>query len=312
MRRSVQLQLVHCKSKLRAGCDAATSRVFYQDDPTSLRIVPAELAAELAARHIRITHLPKDLEGTLEEFVTESRTPVREARELALRLTDDLKALSRSDARGGSSAVRPTLDKQGIAAAAAAADGGRAAAVPEQRSTRLAPRMTRRALSEAAAALEREGVHALDEATVNAALGLAPPLHAQQETAEYNLSKLVPHYDKRNVLAYALSRLVPGYAAALRCLREVWVRVQVSFALPDWKPRMVLDYKAGAGAALWAAQEVWPNTLKVVLAVEASLPMSALGARLEAVRRFAQPTVPRVSWARSLPLLEKGSSQKRK
>lgn len=118
----------------------------------------------------------------------ESRTPVREARELALRLTDDLKALSRSDARGGSSAVRPTLDGVGVAAAAvkaerAAASGHAPSAIAEGKGTRLSPRMTRRALSEAASVLEQEGIHTLDEATFNATLGLAPPLHTQQETA---------------------------------------------------------------------------------------------------------------------------------
>lgn len=47
-----------------------------------------------------------------------------------------------------------------------------------------------------------------------------------------------------------------GSCTCLSACVVLHMPVQVSFALPDWKPRLVLDYKAGAGAALWAAQEV--------------------------------------------------------
>jgi ribosomal protein RSM22 (predicted rRNA methylase) len=66
--------------------------------------------------------------------------------------------------------------------------------------------------------------------------------------------------------------------------------------LPGFKPRAMLDYGAGPGTAIWAAQELWPDALTLAHAIEPSPHMARLGRRLEASRREARSKAPLVSW----------------
>lgn len=58
-------------------------------------IIPAGLALNLALRHVPQIQLPKDIEAALEQYLTESGVRPKHAKQRAMRLTDDLKALSR-------------------------------------------------------------------------------------------------------------------------------------------------------------------------------------------------------------------------
>jgi len=58
-------------------------------------------------------------------------------------------------------------------------------------------------------------------------------------------------YGPRESLAYLLHRTLPSYGVARACFEEV------REALPSWKPRNMLDFGAGTGAAIWAARDVW-------------------------------------------------------
>jgi hypothetical protein len=69
-------------------------------------------------------------------------------------------------------------------------------------------------------------------------------------TTEQALKALPPGYDLIQTQAYALSRLLPCYAASSTIFNELAAR------LPDFKPKMMLDYGSGPGTSIWAAQEV--------------------------------------------------------
>lgn len=68
--------------------------------------------------------------------------------------------------------------------------------------------------------------------------------------AEQALQALSPGYDLIQTQAYALSRLLACYAASSTIYRELAAR------MPDFRPKMMLDYGAGPGTSIWAAQEV--------------------------------------------------------
>jgi ribosomal protein RSM22 (predicted rRNA methylase) len=117
-------------------------------------------------------------------------------------------------------------------------------------------------------------------------------------------SPLTPAYDRADAEAYALARLAPSYAACRAAMAEVAARLgseggggHDSSSPPppssSFAPRRMLDYGAGPGTAIWAAQDVWltegddqqPAALtRAAHAVEPSAAMTALGRRLEAAR----------------------------
>ena len=115
-----------------------------------------------------------------------------------------------------------------------------------------------------------------------------------------------PVYDRADAEAYALARLAPTYAACRAAMAEVAARLgggggggggggDSPAPSSPFRPRRMLDFGAGPGTAVWAAQDVWlasdgaghgaPDMqMRAAHAVERSAAMTALGRQLEAAR----------------------------
>lgn len=59
-----------------------------------------------------------------------------------------------------------------------------------------------------------------------------------------------PTYEEITTATYAATRFPGTFAAIVRVFDELKSR------LPDFKPKSMLDFGAGPGTAIWAAQEV--------------------------------------------------------
>uniref|UniRef100_A0A7N0UG87 Methyltransferase-like protein 17, mitochondrial n=1 Tax=Kalanchoe fedtschenkoi TaxID=63787 RepID=A0A7N0UG87_KALFE len=81
-------------------------------------------------------------------------------------------------------------------------------------------------------------------------------------------------YREDEAVAYVASRMPAVYSTLYRVLSEVGRR------LSDFSPENVLDFGAGTGSALWAIQEVWPQSLKKINIIEPSTPMQRAGQNL--------------------------------
>jgi hypothetical protein len=79
-------------------------------------------------------------------------------------------------------------------------------------------------------------------------LGLPPALSSAPE--EDAARAAAPAYNLPEAQGYALGRLAASHAALARIFSELADR------LPNFRPRALLDYGAGPGTAIWAAQEV--------------------------------------------------------
>ncbi|KAI8472825.1 MAG: mitochondrial small ribosomal subunit Rsm22-domain-containing protein, partial [Monoraphidium minutum] len=86
----------------------------------STRVVPAEVARQVAQRWQGLVRLPRDVLEALTSYFADSGLRKRSARQRVLALTEDLQQLSRSAARGG---IQPYRRLPGGAEAAAAAAG---------------------------------------------------------------------------------------------------------------------------------------------------------------------------------------------
>lgn len=98
---------------------------------------------------------------------------------------------------------------------------------------------------EAQAALQ--GPLSLGDEALRAWVGLPPPLAAGGEEAARGAA---PTYSLPQAQAYALGRMAASHAALAHVFEELAAR------LPGLRPRAMLDYGAGPGTAIWAAQEV--------------------------------------------------------
>eukprot|EP00775_Hariotina_reticulata_P001372 gene1372-1714_t len=249
-------------------------------------------------------------------------------------LTDKLKALSRSPAKGGLQPYRDPdtgtaqlphagniRDHQGMTAEQlqeqeemeaeleqmAAAFGP--AALQQHRQDRaaakaaaalpLARTKSGRLKASAKAALldhiAQHGMLSVPHEHLRIALDLPPSATLNSPSRAAELKQATPAYSESQALAYAVGRLPGCYAAASRVFKELQLRAA------GFKPRSMLDLGAGPGTAIWAAQEVWPDSLRHVTAVEPSDAMRRMGVRLEAARRFAHESSPLVRWQAELP-----------
>lgn len=126
---------------------------------------------------------------------------------------------------------------------------------------------------------EERGVLALSEPQLRAWAGLPPP--AATPTEEAAARAAAPDYSPAGAQAYAVARLAASHAALARVFAELAAR------LPGFRPRLMLDYGAGPGTAIWAAADAWPGVLARAHAVEPSPHMARLGRLLEAARHDA-------------------------
>jgi ribosomal protein RSM22 (predicted rRNA methylase) len=78
---------------------------------------------------------------------------------------------------------------------------------------------------------------------------------------------------REQAIAYAVYRMPATYAATTAALAEV------AAAMPDFAPVSMLDLGAGAGAASWAASEIF-SSLKEITAIERDQAMISVGRRL--------------------------------
>lgn len=207
----------------------------------------------------------------------------RRGQELSYRL----RAMSRSKHRGG---VHPNLAEQ-LEAAAGAAEGEEAAAARRQRrGKRRQSRNVALELLTKAAALPVRDASALPEADMAALLGEAGKLLSAEQAAQAEAEAAATAarssiaeggslYDMPAALAYAATRLPACYAALRHVLGEVAAR------RPGWRPSTQLDFGAGPGTAVWAAQQVWPQAPLEATAVEPAGAMAWLGGEIQQRQR---------------------------
>ncbi|CAJ1388237.1 unnamed protein product [Effrenium voratum] len=90
-------------------------------------------------------------------------------------------------------------------------------------------------------------------------------------------------------LTYLAHRYPATWAVNFRVLFELARRA------PDFQPKRVMDYGAGPCPSLAAVQEIWPNVMEYVTAVEPSEHMTQLGKYL-----MTDLEMPPIHWQRSL------------
>ena len=176
----------------------------------------------------------------------------------------------------------PNLSEQ---LAGAEEDTAAAAAARQRRGKRRQSRAAALEVLTRAAALPVEDasrVHNLEEVLGGAVADAVGAEEAAQAAAERekasgrsSLADGGTLYDQPAALAYAASRMPACYAALHRALGEVAGR------MPAWRPRTQLDFGAGPGTAVWAAQQVWRQAQLDALAVEPATAMSWLGHHIQ-------------------------------
>lgn len=204
----------------------------------------------------------------------------KRGQELAYRL----RHMSRSKHRGG---VHPNLSEQ-HAAEEAEAGGAATAARRQRRGKRRQSRAAALELLTRSAALPVETssrLPNLDEYMGSLAEVVGAEEAAQAAAnrgavaARSSIADGGSLYDVPAALAYAAARLPACYAALSRALGEVAGR------RPGWRPANQLDFGAGPGTAVWAAQQVWREAPLDALAVEPANAMAWLGHEIQQRQR---------------------------
>eukprot|EP00210_Caulerpa_lentillifera_P002881 g2751.t1 len=103
-----------------------------------------------------------------------------------------------------------------------------------------------------------------------------------------------PEYQEITTAAFAATRFPGCFASCIRIFHELKTR------LPEFHPRRILDFGAGLGTAIWAAEEVWTDSVHQVLAVEPSMSMVVLGNQIHHARKRSLKTTSLIKWVPSL------------
>jgi hypothetical protein len=119
---------------------------------------------------------------------------------------------------------------------------------PHSRHATNPPPIPGQALAAIDAHADAFGPLSLGDAALRAWAGLPPALAATPE--EEAARAAAPAYTLPQAQGYAIGRLAASHAALARIFGEISAR------LPGFRPRAMLDYGAGPGTAIWAAQEV--------------------------------------------------------
>uniref|UniRef100_A0A1A8HAA3 Ribosome assembly protein METTL17, mitochondrial n=1 Tax=Nothobranchius korthausae TaxID=1143690 RepID=A0A1A8HAA3_9TELE len=118
----------------------------------------------------------------------------------------------------------------------------------------------------------------------------------RQTTYHWNSMK----YDEELGVVYMASRLAGGFAAVTRALNEIKKRD------PSFAPQSLLDFGSGLGTVAWASHWHWGDTLKEMVCVDSSGPMSVLAERLlKGDEEEAEPFFKHVYFRRFLPVSPK-------
>lgn len=95
-------------------------------------------------------------------------------------------------------------------------------------------------------------------------------------------------YSAREALAYLVARQPHVYANTARVLHEIYMRD------PLFEPTSMLDFGSGVGTAVWAASEIFGETIKEYTMVDSSLPMITLAEQLLTDHETKQRHIPNV------------------
>uniref|UniRef100_A0A1A8QGL3 Ribosome assembly protein METTL17, mitochondrial n=1 Tax=Nothobranchius pienaari TaxID=704102 RepID=A0A1A8QGL3_9TELE len=118
----------------------------------------------------------------------------------------------------------------------------------------------------------------------------------RQTTYHWNSLK----YDEELGVVYMASRLAGGFAAVTRALNEIKKRD------PSFAPQSLLDFGSGLGTVAWASHLHWGDSLKEMVCVDSSGPMSVLAERLlKGDEEEAEPLFKHVYFRRFLPVSPK-------
>ncbi|KAJ2827152.1 37S ribosomal protein S22 [Coemansia erecta] len=96
---------------------------------------------------------------------------------------------------------------------------------------------------------------------------VVPGERAAPTSLVYPGMRLKPHtveYGPGETAAYMAALAPSAYAATFNVLDELRARV------PGFKPTSVLDFGAGPGCSLWAAQDVWANRIRRYVGIDSS------------------------------------------
>ena len=98
-----------------------------------------------------------------------------------------------------------------------------------------------------------------------------------------------PEYTK----SYTAFRMLSSFSVIRRLLQDL------KETRPDFKPDSILDFGAGPGTTLWAAEDVWPDTVRKCLNVEPSESMIDAGNHLMGYGPFDEERI-LVQWCSSI------------
>ncbi|KAG2488715.1 hypothetical protein HYH03_012715 [Edaphochlamys debaryana] len=285
------------------------------------------------------------LEAEVEAYLRESGVRPSSAKQYALELHRDFITMNKVATRG------KYLPSLGVAAKPGV----------------MQRRLPAHVVEAAREALDRGSLMRLQEAEANAALGLPPPISDQDKLAA-KLARLIPTYrTHEQVMGYVVGRFPAEYSIVRRVLAEASALVEAAEATRQprtgtapaaggaaaggldegrlWRPREVMVYGAGTGAAVAAALESLPlDALTSVVAVEPATLRQVLGSRF--IRRLVAgevaggggspdtgsprpeaagpsaargdreaaagvPGAPRISWVGALPRLSRDAAKQR-
>lgn len=100
------------------------------------------------------------------------------------------------------------------------------------------------------------------------------------------------NFDKLTCLTYLAGKAVQNYAVSHRILNEIKARDK------DFRPETFFDFGSGIGTNIWAASEIWSDSLKEYFCVETSEPMIELSERLT---EAAKPKIKGISHRQFFP-----------
>ncbi|GMH39551.1 hypothetical protein BSKO_07449 [Bryopsis sp. KO-2023] len=285
--------------------------------------ISAELAYFVSRRHVGLVDLPEEMKETMDKFILGAGLRGKRLRLFGRRFTDHLKKLSRTEARGGvmgwleletrRSRQRKRRELETIL------DGMSGSLTPNRQALAKSLEMQQISDPSKLASTERESTR--KEATLAGGIPTGQQLNVPWKTKGFvTASKTqpgviqetpTPSYEEMTAATYAATRLPGTFAAVVRVLDELKVR------MPAFKPHKMLDFGSGPGTAIWAAQEVWHEGAPgQVLAVEPSWPMVALGQEIESSRKRAGVAgSSKIRWVSQLPTLKSSdpfNSQRRR
>ena len=107
-----------------------------------------------------------------------------------------------------------------------------------------------------------------------------------------NINPIKVEYKPAQCVAYLNSRMPYTYHVAKR------ISLELSRRLPDFKPSSVLDYGAGLGSSIWAANDVYADASRLA-AVEPNRDMRRLGRFLTQVSKLKNE----ILWVESLTMI---------